>query len=281
MIKLIEQTLSVSSLAELAKYQAKINAQSAYENKVVEAQNLWKPRNKTFDEVTEKLIAMCPGTRRCCYCEDARAEDIEHFHPKNFYPEMTFQWENYLYACSACNSNAKREQFAVFDADGTVLDVMRAKGAPVIPPPPGDPVLINPRYENPFDFLMIEFVTFLILPRRHLNPRDMARADYTIKILALNSRAELVDWRKKAFRIFIGWMDTYRRYKEAQDMSQLDDHVHDLRSYNHLAVWLEMQRVYRNRDLQHWETLKKKNARIADLDALFTQLPELVDLELV
>jgi uncharacterized protein (TIGR02646 family) len=180
------------------------------------AKRLWKPDNKTFDEVINQLIDMCPGTRRCCYCEDARGEDIEHFRPKKFYPDVAFQWDNYLYACSACNSNAKRDRFAVFDAGGSRQDLIRAKNVLAVPPLAGDSVLINPRYEDPQYFLRIEFNTFQFLPRRGLNQRDEERARYTIEILQLNTRSELVQWRTDSFRLFIGWMDSYRRYKQEE-----------------------------------------------------------------
>jgi uncharacterized protein (TIGR02646 family) len=134
MIKLIDQALSDTALAQLAHYQAKINAKASYAEQVAEAKQLWKPSHKIFNEITDKLVAMCPGTRRCCYCEDARGDDIEHFRPKTLYPELTFEWANYLLACSACNSNEKRNQFAVITATGDLVDVTRSKNAVVLPP---------------------------------------------------------------------------------------------------------------------------------------------------
>jgi hypothetical protein len=41
-----------------------------------------------------------------------------------------------------------------------------------------------------------------------------------------------------------------------------------------------MQRLYRERDLIYWKTLTQKNVRLAELDQLFTEMPELVDLRL-
>jgi uncharacterized protein (TIGR02646 family) len=217
MIKLTDRTLSAPAQQHLTAYQAQINAQPTYADQVLAVQALWKPQNKTFDEVTQRLIEMCPGTRRCCYCEDARGEDIEHYRPKNLYPEAAFVWENYLYACSACNSNAKRDQFAVLDAAGRVQ---------------------------------------------------------------LNRRAELVAWRKEAFRAFIGWMDTYRRYEQSQNQGQLKEHLQALRQYSHLAVWLEMQRVYRERDPLYWAVQIQQQPRLAELDELFTGMPQLVNLKI-
>lgn len=129
-------------------------------------------------------------------------------------------------------------------------------------------------------FLRLDIANkFYFTPDGTLSPSDYQRADYTIKVLSLN-RSELVQWRMQAFKNFIGWIDTYQRYKKANNLAQIADHQDQLRQYPHFAVWEEMQRVYRDRDLQRWEILKHKHDRLADLDALFTQSPELVDLKL-
>ncbi len=72
---------------------------------------------------------MASGVERCMYCEDNEGTDIEHFRPKSVYPEHTFDWHNYLLACSACNSNHKRTRFPL---DGG-----------------GEPLLIDPTAEDP------------------------------------------------------------------------------------------------------------------------------------
>lgn len=277
MIKLIDQELSASTLAELAKYQMQINNKVGYAEQVAEAQNLWRPQNKTFDEITSSLIAMCPGTRRCCYCEDARGEDIEHFRPKNLYPDVAFEWKNYLFACSACNSNVKRNKFAVIDDTGILRDVTRPRSAPVLPPITGLPALINPRFEDPLEYLRIDLLrNYYFLPRQGLATVNKIRAKYTIEVLQLNIRDDLVQWRKDSYRAFIGWIDTYKRYKTEGHLQRLNEHVKNLRRYNHLAVWEEMKRIYRERDLTRWDDLKKRHDSILELDTLFTTVPEIL-----
>jgi uncharacterized protein (TIGR02646 family) len=64
-----------------------------------------------FAAVRAALEGMCSGHVRCMYCEDSRGTDIDHFEPKANAPERAFQWENYLLACSYCNSNEKRRAF--------------------------------------------------------------------------------------------------------------------------------------------------------------------------
>lgn len=281
MIKLISRDLSTKAQRVLAKYQSKIDTKTNYAEQVAEAKHLWKPQNKTFEEITENLVAMCPGTRRCCYCEDARGDDIEHFHPKNLYPNFTFEWENYLLACSACNSNVKRSSFAIIDNQGMLRDVTRNKNAEIVPPIVGAAALINPRFEDPLAFLRIDLLnTFHFSRRRELSNYDALRADYTIQALQLNTRAELVTWRRDAFAIFVSWVDKYQRHKAENGQQELDADVITLKRLTHLAVWEEMIRVYRERDLTRWNDLKRKHETIRELDRVFSRTPEVLEIRL-
>lgn len=90
-------------------------------------------RTKAFEEIQQKLKEMSSGSERCMYCEDSAGTDIEHFYPKAEYPWFAFLWENYLWACSFCNSNCKRELFPLS--------------------PDGGPLLINPAEEDPRAYL--------------------------------------------------------------------------------------------------------------------------------
>lgn len=275
MIKLRSGTLSTTSLSQLKQYQAAVDSQPDYPAQVAKATAMWKPSSKAFDEVKDTLIAICPGTRRCCYCEDALGTDVEHFKPKSLYPELTFEWTNYLLACSACNSTAKGDKFAVFDSVGGEHDITALPKAPKIKPIDGDPLLINPRYEDPLDFLRLDLTnTFYFQPRRIMSARDQRRAAYTIELLQLNIRVELVDWRKQAYKAFVGWVDTYRRYKTSSSVV-LQQHVDDLKAYNHLAVWEEMKRVYKQRDAR-WSSLLARYDVLAEIDTLFTEFPEIL-----
>lgn len=95
---------------------------------------------------------MCSGSRRCLYCEDSCADEVEHIKPQDLYPEFVFVWENYLYACGPCNGG-KNNAFAVFDpATGATIIVTRKRGDPVTPPAVGTDVFINPRTEDPLQY---------------------------------------------------------------------------------------------------------------------------------
>lgn len=45
---------------------------------------------------------------KCAYCESKIKQvaypQIEHYRPKSKFPDLTFEWENLLLACSVCNS---------------------------------------------------------------------------------------------------------------------------------------------------------------------------------
>lgn len=97
---------------------------------------LWKQqRNRAFEEIRETLAAMASGLVRCMYCEDSQGTDIEHFRPRRRYPEQAFDWNNYLLACSHCNSNQKRDQFPLDER--------------------GQPLLIDPTAEDPGEHLVL------------------------------------------------------------------------------------------------------------------------------
>jgi hypothetical protein len=97
----------------------------------------------TFQDVRHTLTLMRAGAKRCMYCEDSAADEVEHHRPKDLYPGHVFAWENYLYACGPCNG-PKNNRFAVFAADGSLVDLTRKRGQLPKPPPTGDPVLLHP-----------------------------------------------------------------------------------------------------------------------------------------
>lgn len=112
---------ALSTRAETFLKTKRADLVDAAEDPVAEAHRLWKQRaNQTFDEIRETLASMAPGRSRCMYCEDSAGTDIEHFWPKADYPDRAFSWPNYLWACSHCNSNLKRDRFPL-DADGAPL----------------------------------------------------------------------------------------------------------------------------------------------------------------
>ena len=152
MLRLRNVRLEGTARDELRRLQRRINSLGGYSEKVAEAKSEFARHNRisnpAFREVRAALTTMCSNSRRCAYCEDSVADEVEHIKPKDLYPDLAFVWKNYLYACGPCNG-PKNNQFAVFSRrTGNQVEVSRKRGQPIVPPEPGAPVLIDPRVEN-------------------------------------------------------------------------------------------------------------------------------------
>lgn len=163
---------------------------TAHDDPRAEAKRLWRyKRNRAFDEIRQRLGTMATGLERCMYCEDSQGTDIDHFWPKATYPERAFLWENYLLACSHCNSNCKRDQFPL-DAGG-------------------QPQLIDPTVDEPLDHLAFSPATGDYQPLT-------AKGQPTIDVCGLR-RAVLVRGRQRAWTTLQALLLLYARRKAAND----------------------------------------------------------------
>lgn len=132
MRKLQRPTLTAVTLRKLTKLTSRVGTAPSPKD---QAEASWKSKPRVaFEEIRSVLERMASGRSRCMYCEDSMGTDIDHFWPKAPYPDKAFLWENYLLACSYCNSNMKRQDFP--------LD------------PLGVPLLIDPSVDNPVDHLI-------------------------------------------------------------------------------------------------------------------------------
>lgn len=265
MIQLPPLALSKAALDQLAEYQEAVDDAPSYAARVERAKKLFSQRNKksnaTFEEVKRVLDAMCSGARRCCYCEDSMADEVEHIRPKDLYPELVFAWSNYLYACGPCNG-PKNNQFAVFPAGGVdPLEVTRRRNDPVAPPASGDDVLIDPRREDPQGFMTLDLrATFRFVETAPKGTRKHARAEYTIRVLGLNTRDILPRARKEAYDDYAARLVKYRTDRDAgASAADLTQQARTLVHKQHPTVWREM---------------KRHHASIPALQALFAAVPE-------
>lgn len=220
MIRLLAGDLSEETQSTLADFQSKVDSGADYPARVDLAKSKWDAKENTnvgksaFRDVKEKLVGMCPGILRCCYCENSEPDEIEHIKPKNLYPEDVFLWENYLYACGVCNRR-KGDQFAVFtNPGGNFQDITRPRNALVGPPKPGSPVFLNLRVDDPHEFLAFDFETGRFVAVEGLGWRKKKRANYTIEVLGLNARS-LPERRKGAFGQFLSVLRTYIHHRDA------------------------------------------------------------------
>lgn len=247
MIRLRSLRLPAEAKAKLADYQAKVDSLATYEQRVTKAKKSFAStntkRNKTFQQVKRKLDQMCSGARRCCYCEDSYADEVEHIYPKSLFPERCFIWRNYLYACGPCNG-PKNNLFAVFArGSAQVIEVSRRADDPVVPPRSGKPVFLDPRRDHPMDFLMLDFQTFRFVVIAEKATREYRRGEYTLKTLRLNEREALPRARAAAFHQYHALLHQYvyarNRNAPASELRRLKK---ALQSQHHPTVWREMLR---------------------------------------
>lgn len=255
MIQLPNLSLPPAAQAKLDQWQQEIDDLATYPERVAAAKKKFGNRNRkdnpTFSEVRTVLAQMCSGARRCGYCEDSVADEVEHIKPKDLYPNAVFAWRNYLYACGPCNGK-KNNQFAVFaTTNGEFTEVTRKsnnhkENEPVEPPIAGEPVLINPREENPLNFLLLDLQgTFFFLPRYDLNPQQQQRARFTIDVLSLNKHDHLLTARANAYQNYLSHLYRYVNEQQAgKSKAELESVVNAIKNSAHPTVWREMQRQY-------------------------------------
>lgn len=261
-------------LDKLREYQDVVDSKPSFPERSKEAKARFSSRNrkgnKVFDAVKKSLTDMCSGARRCVYCEDSVGDEVEHIFPKDLYPEKVFQWENYVYACGNCNG-PKNNKFAIFRIDdGTFFSVNPPPGQPAQAPPAGDPVMINPRLEDPLQYCMLDLAgTFKFVAISPEGTREYQRVDYTFnEVLRLNheEREFLRQAREEAYGDYKARLFEYvSRRNQGAPVDQLDAMVAQLKKKNHPTVWKEMQRYHRDGILQDVD---------GELDDLFVAAPE-------
>lgn len=223
------EPLSPEEMAHLGACQTRVNEQPTRKAQYACAIETWNDRkNKKKDKeiwqsIEQKLEANHPALGLCQYCEFDRNTATEHFFPKKHFPERAFQWDNYLRVCSKCNSSYKGDNFAVFSPEGstTVFHLPNTKST-YPTPPSDDAVLINPRTENPQNYLMLDIGTgVFITPDTDL--RGTEKANYTIELLHLNTDTDLLRYRKKALDQYQSKLEFYAKVKQAIDFQSLID----------------------------------------------------------
>lgn len=256
MIQLPSLSPKASTLTALSTYQSTVDGAGTFNEQSDKAKSEFSNRNKkgndAFDDVKEKLTDMCSGARRCAYCEDSMADEVEHIYPKTLYPERCFSWHNYLYACGPCNG-PKNNKFAIFRNDnGLFEDVSPKKGQPVVQPAPGRAVMVDPRTENGMDFCILDLgrtFKFIIDPTLQPGTDDHRRADYTFNtILKLNEQREALRLaREIAYENYSSRLYKYDGQKKAGvGQGILDRLILGIQTESHPTVWKEIQRYHGN-----------------------------------
>lgn len=251
MIRLPTLALPHATAASLALLQANVDAKPTYAERVSEGKRAFGQVNKkshpVFKVVREKLYELAGKTWRCAYCEDSVGDEVEHIAPKNLYPETVFSWENYIYACGQCNGVNKGARWKIYTAAGAYIEVTRPPKAPVVAPAAGSPLFINPRIEDPMDFLQLDIAggTFVFAPKPGVDANARERANYTRTLVGLNSRAGLVEKRKQTYVFLRCSLESYDREKlpggSAGKRAEIEKTISDS---DHRTVWKEVQRQH-------------------------------------
>ena len=266
MLRLHDPGIDRPTEEDLDRYQSRINAAGDYASQVQVAPREFKRWNRasnpTFRAVRARLEQMSASPGRCGWCEDSEAGEIDHIRPKALFPDQTFAWRNFLRVCTPCN-RSKGDRFSIA-IDGNTLDITRRAGDPVTPPPAGEQVLINPRVEDPMEFLELDIFggTFRLQPAYGLSVKDRQRATYTIGLLKLN-RDILTTARSTVCHDLGLRLEAYRRQRDnGATQLELAPYIGSFIRHPHPTVWREMQR-------QH--------AWIDELTALFRDVPEALE----
>ena len=228
MLPITPPKLKPSTAHFLQLLQANIDSRTTYQEQVERAQSLWTTKesriNRTLAEVSindlkADLKKTAIGNDYCNYCEHGEISDIEYIYPRSLYPNKTFVPENYLYACKKCNSGHKLAKFAILNPNGstTIEDITpQYTGHPrrrvYNIPANEDALLINPRSEDPMEFLFLDLSEgmFIATPLTSpLSPRAKERIKYTLTLLELNSREGLTKERLNKFRDFYAHIEDY------------------------------------------------------------------------
>lgn len=223
MIQLASNDLDKDVQQELDNLQRKVDNELTFAKKVEKAQSLWNSKGgikgkEAFEKITIQLYNLCVSEGICNYCEQSEANDVEHIYPKSFFPDKTFQWENYLLACKQCNSGYKLDKCHVLDADNELIVVNRGTE-----PLSKIGAFINPRTENPNGFMILNLMTFKFESILGLSKKDSNKVKSTLEILELNKRDPLLATRKSAARYYYEMLDRLVRILGVLTIEELQD----------------------------------------------------------
>ena len=188
----------------LAKKQAEVNIG-------VDVRRKWKAaqRTRSLKKVHDTLVRMVGIRERCMFCEDSHGVEIDHFWPIVPHIHRTFRWDNFLLVCGACN----RKKGNRFEIDQN-----------------GDPLLIDPTLQDPWDDLYFDSATGQ-LTARFLASVESPRGVYTTNssVLPLNCQA-VAEGRKTTTRNIRRVIEQFlaRAAPSPSDIVGLVDFVRDL-----------------------------------------------------
>jgi uncharacterized protein (TIGR02646 family) len=288
MIQLVSKNLTEKTQKVLEELQYKINILNEFHIRVDKANILWKNKKNTIGEeslieVKKVLTEMCVNIKVCNYCEHNEANDIEHIYPKSFFPEYTFDWNNYLLTCKQCNSGYKLDQCHLIDNYDNLIVLKRGEK-------PFNSLLafINPRVENPSNFIILDLTTFKFRILEGIKIKDYIKANSTLEILALNQRDTLIEARKNAATFIynrliqlIDIIDSNSKENIFRILASYDSYLDKNKSLEEYKY--EIKHAYKNQIISHahpsvWYSIKKVESKVSPKwSTIFNKIPEALD----
>lgn len=166
----------------------------------IDVEKRWRERRKTMNSngVVATLATMTGIRQRCMFCGDSHGGDIEHFRPKSvaIHRAHVFEWSNLLWLCTPCN---------------------RRKGNRFPVDPAGEPLLIDPTLDNPWDHLIYIPETGELQARydpdcNRFDPKGTATIDDTLTRLNIEAvtenRMRVVRHARRYIEIFLSSQQT-------------------------------------------------------------------------
>lgn len=296
MLKIISSTISPKTQTHLNSQQADIDGQASYEQQVKRAAILWDGKEASiakkaaFLEIKAKLIENAVGKHYCSYCEHNEHSDIEHIYPKGLYPNKAFVWENYMWACKKCNSGLKLDKFKIFNPidSSNIQDITPPHHPRAYTQPPNEAaVLINPREDDPLDYLFLNLTSGVTELHPDISTiRDRSRAEYTLELLKLNKREALKEARINACKSFIRSLKRYIIAKNATSFEELEECMEELLPVD-FTHSLEHEKTITCLNIQKdilarthptvWKEIQRQASFFSKLNQLFSQAPEALE----
>jgi uncharacterized protein (TIGR02646 family) len=151
----------------------------------LDIEKTWKSARQTqnLGSVKHQLQQMAGGRQRCMYCSDSAGTDIEHFWPKAAYPERMFRWLNLLLCCTGCGRDCKGSQFPLAN---------------------GQPALLDPTVDDPWEFLDFSPATGILLARMARNGSTTVVGTETVRVFQFAKRDAVT----------LGYQRSYRRIRK-------------------------------------------------------------------
>lgn len=122
-----------------------------------------KPTDRRWREFINDL-SVC--FNECCgYCEMSCKGEVDHYRPKNKFPELVYEWDNWVFSCHDCNHNKGDH----WPSSGLL-----------------DPCSTDTFCDGPQCCFIYDLKTGEVLPHKELSRANRSRAKKTIDILCLN-----------------------------------------------------------------------------------------------